>query len=40
MRWVRSHALTFESVRQLQVRYRTLYAIVGVLMVVSVLLER
>ena len=32
--------LTFESVRQLQVRYRTLYAIVGVLIIASVLLER
>ena len=32
--------LTFKSVRQLQVRYRTLYAIVGVLMMASVLLGR
>jgi 4-hydroxybenzoate polyprenyltransferase len=32
--------LTFESVRQLQVRYRTLYAILGVVMMASVLLGR
>jgi len=32
--------LTFESVRQLQVRHRTLYAIVGVLMTAAVLLGR
>jgi 4-hydroxybenzoate polyprenyltransferase len=32
--------LTFESVRRLQVRYRTLYAIVGVLMMATVLLGR
>jgi 4-hydroxybenzoate polyprenyltransferase len=32
--------LTFESVRRLQVRYRALYAIVGLIMVVTVLLGR
>ncbi len=32
--------LTFESVRRLQVRYRTLYAIVGMMMSASVLLGR
>ena len=32
--------LSFESVRQLQVRYRALYAVVGVLMIATVFLSR
>jgi hypothetical protein len=31
--------LSFESVRRLQVRYRLLYAVVGAVMVISVLLN-